>query len=218
MPPIVPTGAPDSSRGNSATVTMSREDLMAKTATQLKALLKERGLPAGDAAKSTLVDRFLNGKKKAPKTSTERSQASRKTRSQTKKKEDTDRNKQQHTASRANRSEAKKEEDRASNAMGMAALRGDENHRLKENNRERLRKKDWRKVPKNWEKEKTCQNERRADGTSDLDKIKDLTRGDLTTRLWKRPGFDAPSWWGEARRRAWEPWETTPKQTKLPQP
>ena len=74
MPPIVPTGAPDSSRGNSATVTMSREDLMAKTATQLKALLKERGLPAGDAAKSTLVDRFLKGKKKAPKSNAERRQ------------------------------------------------------------------------------------------------------------------------------------------------
>ena len=118
-----------------------------------------------------------------------------------KKKEDTARNKKQQTASRANRSEAQKEEDRASNAMGMAALRGDENHRLKENNRERLRKKDWRKVPKNWEKEKTCQNERRADGTSDLDKIKDLTRGDLTTRLWKRPGFD---WHTENHEQHWQ--------------
>ena len=128
MPPIVPTGAPDLSRGNSATVTMSREDLMAKTATKLKALLKERGLPAGNATKSTLVDRFLKGKKKAPKTSTERSAASRKTRSQAKKEEDKARNKQQQTSSRANRSEAQKEEDRASHAMGMAALRGDENH------------------------------------------------------------------------------------------
>ena len=184
---------------------------------------------------------MLKGKKKTPKSNAERQAthkanrsdakkeedtdqnkqrmaSSRKTRSQTKKKEDTARNKKQQAASRANRSEAQKEEDRASNAMGMAALRGDENHRLKENNRERLRKKDWRKVPKNRKKEKACLNERRADGTSDLDKIKDLTRGDLTTRLWKRPGFDAPSWWGEARRRAWEPWETTPKQTKLPQP
>ena len=157
---------------------------MAKTATKLKALLKERGLPAGNATKSTLVDRFLKGKKKAPKTSTERSAASRKTRSQAKKEEDKARNKQQQTSSRANRSEAQKEEDRASNAMGMAALRGDENHRLKENERERLRKKDWRKVPKNRKKEKACLNERRADGTSDLDKIKDLTRGDLSTRLW----------------------------------
>ena len=104
-------------------------------------------------------------------------------------------------ASRANRSEAQKEEDRASNAMGMAALRGDENHRLKENNRECLRKKVWRKVPKNWEKEKACQNERRADGTSDLDKIKDLTRGDLTTRLWKRPGFD---WHTENHEQHWQ--------------
>ena len=85
--------------------------------------------------------------------------------------------------------------------MGMAALRGDENHRLKENNRERLRKKDWRKVPKNWEKEKACQNERRADGTSDLDKIKDLTRGDLSTRLWKRPGFD---WHTENHEQHWQ--------------
>ena len=116
MPPIVPTGAPDSSRGNSATVTMSREDLMAKTATQLKALLKERGLPAGDAAKSTLVDRFLKGKKKAPKTSTERSTASRTTRSQAKKDEDTARNTEQKSSSRANRSEAKMEEDKVEDA------------------------------------------------------------------------------------------------------
>ena len=88
MPPIVPTGVPDSSRGNSATVTMSREDLMAKTATQLKALLKEKGLPAGDAAKSMLVGRLLKGKKKAPKSNAERKAASRMTRSEAKKEED----------------------------------------------------------------------------------------------------------------------------------
>jgi hypothetical protein len=36
MPPNTPTGAPDSNHGNNATITVSREDLMAKTATQLK--------------------------------------------------------------------------------------------------------------------------------------------------------------------------------------
>jgi len=66
---------------------------MAKTATQLKALLKERGLPAGDAAKSTLVDRFLKGKKKAPKSNAARM-----------------------AGSRANRSEAKMEEDKVEDA------------------------------------------------------------------------------------------------------
>ena len=38
MPPIVPTGAPDSSRGNSATVTMSREDLNALSGDDLRDL------------------------------------------------------------------------------------------------------------------------------------------------------------------------------------
>jgi hypothetical protein len=90
MPPIVPTGVPDSSRGNSATVTMSREDLMAKTATQLKALLKERGLPAGNATKSTLVDRFLKGKKKAPKSNAERQATHKANRSEAQKEEDRD--------------------------------------------------------------------------------------------------------------------------------
>ena len=174
---------------------------MAKTATQLKALLKEKDLPAGDAAKSTLVDRLLKGKKKAPKSNAERQATHKANRSDAKKEEDTARNTEHKTSSRKTRSEAKKEEDRASNAMGMAVLRGDENHRLKENERERLRKVDWRKVPKNCKKEKARKSERRADATSDLNKIKDLTRGDLTTRLWKRPGFD---WHTENHEQHWQ--------------
>ena len=109
MPPIVPTGAPDLSRGNSATVTMSREDLMAKTATKLKALLKERGLPAGNATKSTLVDRFLKGKKKAPKSNAARMAGSRANRSEAKMEEDRDRNKLWMESSRTTRSQAKKD-------------------------------------------------------------------------------------------------------------
>ena len=62
--------------------------------------------------------------------------------------------------------------------MRMAVLRAaDKNHRLKENDRERLRKADWRKVPKNCEKARN--NERRADITSD-NKIKDFDRDDLS--------------------------------------
>ena len=174
---------------------------MAKTATQLKALLKEKDLPAGDAAKSTLVDRLLKGKKKAPKSNAERQATHKANRSDAKKEEDTARNTEHKTSSRKTRSEAKKEEDRASNAMGMAVLRGDENHRLKENERERLRKVDWRKVPKNCKKEKARKSERRADATSDLNKIKDLTRGDLSTPVWKRPGFD---WHTENHEQHWQ--------------
>ena len=88
----MPTAVPDSNRGSNATITMSREDLMALSVKKLKHLLKERDLPAGHAAKSTLVDRLLKGKKKAPKSNAERSAASRAARTQVQKNEDTDRN------------------------------------------------------------------------------------------------------------------------------
>jgi hypothetical protein len=202
MPPNTPTptAAPDLNRGNSATVTMSREGLNALSGDDLRDLCRKKGL-AIRGARGALVNRLLKGKKKAPKSNAERQATHKANRSDAKKEEDTARNTEHKTSSRKTRSEAKKEEDRASNAMGMAALRGDENHRLKENERERLRKTDWRKVPENCEKEKARKNERRADGTSDLDKIKDLTRGDLTTRLWKRPGFD---WHTENHEQHWQ--------------
>ena len=123
MPPIVPTGVPDSSRGNSATVTMSREDLMAKTATQLKALLKEKGLPAGDAAKSMLVGRLLKGKKKAPKSNAERQATHKANRSEAKMEEDRDRNKLWMESSRTTRSQAKKDEDTARNKQQQTSSR-----------------------------------------------------------------------------------------------
>ena len=68
----MPTAVPDSNPGSNATITMSREDLMALSVKKLKDMLKERDLPAGHAKKSTLVDRFLNGEKKAPKSDAER--------------------------------------------------------------------------------------------------------------------------------------------------
>ena len=72
LPSNMPTAVPDSNPGSNATITMSREDLMALSVKKLKDMLKERDLPAGHAKKSTLVDRFLNGKKKAPKSDAER--------------------------------------------------------------------------------------------------------------------------------------------------
>ena len=84
----MPTAAPESNRGSNATITMSREDLMALSVQELKDMLKERDLPAGHAAKSTLVDRLLEGKKKAPKSNAERKATSRKNRSPTKIAED----------------------------------------------------------------------------------------------------------------------------------
>ena len=80
----MPTAVPESNRGSDATITMSREDLMALSVKKLKHLLKERDLPAGHAAKSALVDRLLEGKKKAPKSNAERKATSRATRSQAK--------------------------------------------------------------------------------------------------------------------------------------
>ena len=84
---------------------------------KLKHLLKERDLPAGHAAKSTLVDRLLEGKKKAPKSNAERK-----------------------ATSRANRSQAKKNKDTDRNTDRMAVLRSNKAYRDKENNREKERK------------------------------------------------------------------------------
>jgi hypothetical protein len=122
MPPIVPTGAPDSSRSNSATVTMSREDLNALSGDDLQDLCREKGL-AIRGARGALVDRFLKGKKKALKSNAERMAASRANRSEAKMEEDRDRNKQWMESSRATRSQAQKEEDRASNAPPQVAAR-----------------------------------------------------------------------------------------------
>jgi len=113
----MPTAVPDSNRGSNATITMSREDLMALSVKKLKDMLKERDLPAGHAKKSTLVDRFLNGKKKAPMSNAER-QAKHK----------------------ANRTQAKKNEDTDRHTERMAALRSNKAYRDKENERERERK------------------------------------------------------------------------------
>jgi hypothetical protein len=71
LPSNMPTAVPELNRGSNATITMSREYLMALSVKKLKHLLKERDLPAGHAAKSTLVDRLLEGKKKAPKSNAE---------------------------------------------------------------------------------------------------------------------------------------------------
>jgi hypothetical protein len=103
LPSNMPTAVPDSNPGSNATITMSREDLMALSVKKLKDMLKERDLPAGHAKKSTLVDRFLNGKKKAPKSNADRMAASRKNRSPAKIAEDTARNTKQKATSRANR-------------------------------------------------------------------------------------------------------------------
>jgi hypothetical protein len=45
----MPTAVPESNRGSNATITMSREDLMALSVQELKDMLKERDLPAGHA-------------------------------------------------------------------------------------------------------------------------------------------------------------------------
>ena len=118
----MPTAVPDSNPGSNATITMSREDLMALSVKKLKHLLKERDLPAGHAAKSALVDRLLEGKKKAPKSNAERLATSRKNRSPAKIAEDTARNTKQKATSRANRTQAKKNEDTDRHTEGMAAL------------------------------------------------------------------------------------------------
>ena len=91
----MPTAVPDSNPGSNATITMSREDLMALSVKELKDMLKERDLPVRNAKKSTLVDRLLEGKKKAPKSTKERVSAHRATRSQAKIAEDTARNTKQ---------------------------------------------------------------------------------------------------------------------------
>ena len=71
--------------GSNATITMSKEDLMTLSVEKLKHLLKERDLPTGHAAKSTMADRLLKGKKKAvPKSNAERMAKSRASRSQAK--------------------------------------------------------------------------------------------------------------------------------------
>ena len=103
----MPTAVPDSNRGSNATITMSREDLMALSVKKLKHLLKERDLPAGHAAKSTLVDRLLVGKKKAPKSIKERVSAHRANRTEEQKKADRALNTEQVSAHRNTRSQAK---------------------------------------------------------------------------------------------------------------
>ena len=92
LPSNMPTAVPDSNRGSNATITMSREDLMALSVKELKDMLKERDLPVRNAKKSTLVDRLLEGKKKAPKSNAERMASSRANRTQAQKNKDMDRN------------------------------------------------------------------------------------------------------------------------------
>ena len=108
----MPTAVPDSIRGSNATITMSREDLMAMSVKKLKDMLKERDLPVRNAKKSTLVDRLLEGKKKAPKSNAERKATSRANRSQAKKNEDTDRNTEEKAALRSNKAYRDKENER----------------------------------------------------------------------------------------------------------
>jgi len=119
----MPSTAPDSNPGNNATITMSREDLMALSVKKLKHLLKERDLPAGHAAKSALVDRLLEGKKKAPKSNAERKATSRATRSQERVVADRALNAEQVSAHRATRSEEQKKADRALNTEQVSAHR-----------------------------------------------------------------------------------------------
>ena len=164
----MPTAVPDSIRGSNATITMSREDLMAMSVKKLKDMLKERDLPAGHAKKSTLVDRFLKGKKKAPKSNAERM-----------------------ASSRANRTQAQKNKDTDRNTDRMAVLRSNKAYRDKENKRKaESQRQQYQEDPVHRERVLACKTKWNKVVTSNVNIIKDVTRGDLNTPLWKRPGID----------------------------
>ena len=94
-------------------------------------------------------------------------------------------------SSRANRTQAQKNKDTDRNTDRMAVLRSNKAYRDKENNREKERKSKQRQEdPEHWERVLACKTKWNKVVTSNVNIIKDVTRGDLNTPLWKRPGID----------------------------